>query len=304
MKKKDILKCFLIFGFLFFSGHLSAQENLLNWIKECEKDKYVDMTVIDNKFPESKKPDSYIVKITLKDKPQLVDLMKKAYESDKINAVSVIDKRVNGVMFPNRCIFAKTETDKTITETVFDFYYDVKTNETTITMIRSFDSPNLELKKRPNIPNIAANAQSKKASEDKKKMVKHEIAKVVLNNQTFGILPDDNRIFYNNKNFMGFENKKLVLQGIFIPDGARHVCAVKNYKYNVDKEGNVLVTFDFNGRIITGSFIIAMKKGDNYVEIIEVINQTIPYIRHNRKQIYGEVFPSGSCDYMPIVNEL
>jgi|GEM_PF-2331382 len=304
MKKKDILKCFLLFGFLFFSGHMSAQENLQNWIKECEKDKFVDMTVIDNKLPDTKKPDSYIVKITLKEKPQLVDLIRKAYENDKVNAFSVIDKRVNGVMFPNRCIFAKTEADKTITETVFDFYYDAKTNETTIIMIKTFDSRNQELKKKPNKSYIAAQAQSKKESVEKEKMANYEIAKVVLNNQTFGILPDDNRTPYNNKNFMGFENKKLILQGIFTQGGARHVCAVKNYKYNVDKEGNVLVAFDFTGRITTGNFKITMKKGDNYVEIIEVINLISSYNQHNRIQFYGEVFPSDSCDYMPIVNEL
>ncbi|OFY39201.1 MAG: hypothetical protein A2X18_04055 [Bacteroidetes bacterium GWF2_40_14] len=283
---------------------MSAQENLMNWIKECEKDKFVDMTVIDNKIPETKKPDSYIVKITLKEKPQLVELMRKAYESDKVNAFSVIDKRVNGVMFPSRCIFAKTEVDKTITETVFDFYYDTKTSETTMTMIRTFDSNNQELKKTLNKSNIASNAPSKKESVDKEKMENYEIAKVVLSNQTFGILPDDNRTPYNNKNFMGFENKMLILQGIFARDEARHVCAVKNYKYNVDKEGSIMVTFDFTGRITTGSFIITMKKGDNYVEIIEVINQTIPSYKHFRIRFYGEVFPSDACDYMPIVNEL
>ena len=290
---KDILKCFLLFGFLFFSGHISAQENLQNWIKECEKDKFVDMTVIDNKIPDTKKPDSYIVKITLKEKPKLVDLMIKAYENDKVNAISLIDKRVNGVMFPNRCIFAKAEADKTITETVFDFYYDVKSNETTITMIRTFGSRSY----------ITAYVQTKKESVEKEKMTNYEIAKVALSNQTFGILADDNRIPYNYHNFMGFENKKLILQGIFARDNARHVCDVKNYKYNVDKEGNILVTFDFTGRITRGNFIITMKKGDNYVEIIE-LNILVNSLFNPSMQLYGEVFPSDSCDYMPFVNEL
>jgi hypothetical protein len=295
MKKKVILKSLLLFGFLFFSVYLSAQENLQNWIKECEKDKFVDMTVINNKFPDTKKPDSYIVKITLKDKPKLVDLMIKAYENDKVNAFSAIDKRVNGVMFPNRCIFAKTEVDKTITETVFDFYLDAKTNETIITMIMTFNSRS----------NIAASVQTKKESVKKEKMTNYEIAKVVLANQTFGILPDDNRTPYNYHNFMGFENKKLILQGVFAQGYVRHVCDVKNYKYNIDTEGNIQVTFDFTGRMITTSnFKITMKKGDNYVEIIEVINVTSPYYVKKRLQLYGEVFPSDACDYMPIVNEL
>jgi len=150
MKKKDILKSLLLFGLLFIYGQMSAQESLQNWIKECEKDKLVDMTVIDNKFPDTRKPDSYIIKITLKDKPQLIDLMRKAYENDKTSAFSVVDKRVNGVMVPERCVFTKTEADKTITETVFDFYIDARTYITTITMIKTFDSGNKELAKKRN----------------------------------------------------------------------------------------------------------------------------------------------------------
>lgn len=148
MKKTDILKPFLLFGLLIFSGQMFAQENLQNWIKECEKGKLADMMIIDNKFPDTKKPDSYIVKITMKEKPQLVDLMKKAFENDRANAFSVIDKRVNGIMLPDRCVFSKTEVDKTITETVFDFYYSTKTNEIIVIMIKTFDSGNPELKKK------------------------------------------------------------------------------------------------------------------------------------------------------------
>lgn len=150
MKRTRILKYLFIWGFLPFSNHVLGQENLLQWIKECENDKTVDMTVIDNKFPDTRKPDCYVVKITLKDKSQLQELMYKAYEKDKPTAYSVIDKRVNGVMVPERCEFSKTETDKTVTQTIFDFYHDSKTGKSTVTMIKTFDSTNPDLKKKRN----------------------------------------------------------------------------------------------------------------------------------------------------------
>ncbi len=150
METIKMLRCLFLLVLLFFSGQAFGQENLIQWIKECKKDKTVDMTVIDNKFPDTKKPDCYAVKITLKNKPQLQELMYKAYEKDKPDAYSVIDKRVNGVMVPERCEFSKTETDKTVTQTVFDFYYDSKSGETEITMIKTFDSTNPDLTKKRN----------------------------------------------------------------------------------------------------------------------------------------------------------
>lgn len=150
MKSTKMLKSLFFFGFLFFSGYASGQENLIRWIKECEKDNTVDMTVIENKFPDTKRPDRYVVKITLKEKPQLQELMYVAYGKDKPDANSAIDKRVNGVMVPERCEFSKSETDKTVTQTVFDFYYNTKAGETVITMIRTFDSANPDLKKKRN----------------------------------------------------------------------------------------------------------------------------------------------------------
>lgn len=151
MKSIKFLKCLFFLGtILLFSIRVSGQENLIRWIKECEKDKTVDMTVIDNKFPDTRKPDSYIVKIVLKNKPQLQELMFEAYEKDKPGAYSVIDKRIDGIMIPERCEFSKTEADKTVTQTTFDFYYNSKTGETTAIMIKTYDSTNPDLKKKRN----------------------------------------------------------------------------------------------------------------------------------------------------------
>lgn len=144
------MKFLFAIGFFLFSGYIAGQERLMQWIKECEKDKTVDITVIDNKFPDTKKPDCYVVKITLKENSELEKRMYKAYENDRSNAYSVADKRVNGIMAPERCEFSKVEADKTVTQTTFDFYYGSKTGETVITMIKTFDSANPDLRKKRN----------------------------------------------------------------------------------------------------------------------------------------------------------
>ena len=149
-KKITLLPLFLLMAFT--SMETFAQKNLESWIKECEKDASIDLTVIDNKFPDTRKPDSYIVKIILKDKSQLLDKMYEAYSKDKDNAYSASDKRVNRAMVPDRCAFKVTEKDKTVTDIVFDFYYhkgEVR-NETVVTMIKRFDSANKELDKKRN----------------------------------------------------------------------------------------------------------------------------------------------------------
>ena len=57
--------------------------------------------------------------------------------------------------------------------------------------------------------------QNKKDSIEIARKAKFEIAKEILKSKTFGIMLDDNRTKYERRNFMGFVNNKLVLQGIF-----------------------------------------------------------------------------------------
>lgn len=146
--------------------------------------------------------------------------------------------------------------------------------------------------------------QNKKDSIEIARKAKFEVAKEVLKSKTFGILPDDNRTQYDRKNFMGFENNKLILQGIFAKSSPRHVCEVKNYIYKIDDNGNITVTFDFTGRVTSGKFKIVMQKGDNYVEIIETIGFNVNNPARTPFKLYGEVFPSDSCNYMVIANEM
>ena len=153
--------------------------------------------------------------------------------------------------------------------------------------------------------------QNKKESIEIARKAKFELAKEVLKSKTFGILLDDNRTKYERTNFMGFENNKLVLQGIIAHNGLRNVCEVKNYIYKLDDNGNVTVTFDFSGKAVSGSFIIQMQMGDNYVEIYEIIKPTSVYgpglnpkKTPRTLKLFGEVFPSDSCNYTIIETEI
>jgi len=148
MKRKKIRMPLFILIVLFSSTELFAQKNLESWIKECEKDSTVDITVIDNKFPDTKKRDSYIVKVSFKDKPVLLNKMYEAYIKDKPDSYSTSDKRVNGLIVPDRGCFTLIEKDQTVTDIVFDFYY--REGVITVTMIKKFDSANKDLDKKRN----------------------------------------------------------------------------------------------------------------------------------------------------------
>lgn len=148
---KKLIVLFILTIPLFAGTSAFGQKNLERWVKECEKDASVDMTVIDNKFPDTKKRDSYIVKITLDKNSDLVNKMYEAYKKDKADSYSFSDKRVNGVMQPDQCRFRTVESDKTETETVFDFYYRQKqSTQVSITIIKTFDVNNKELDKKRN----------------------------------------------------------------------------------------------------------------------------------------------------------
>lgn len=155
---------------------------------------------------------------------------------------------------------------------------------------------------------ISVFAQEQKEVTVSKKEARYEIAKTALSDKTFGILPDDNRTAFNKKNFMGIENEKLILQGIFAQRDERFECEIHNYVQKEDKKGNIVVTFDFSGRIVKGNFVISMAKGDNYAEIIETIiisktDNTNNYMPKPLK-LYGEVLPASMCDYLKIPNEI
>lgn len=142
MKIQTVFRLIFSIVILFASTEIFAQENMEKWIENCENDKTVDVTVIREYFPDTKKPDKHIVKITFQKRPRLFKSLIAAYEKDKHNAVSLVDERVNGVMNPSYCIFIKREQDKTETEIGFYFNHKSETNTWVVTMIKTFDINN------------------------------------------------------------------------------------------------------------------------------------------------------------------
>lgn len=151
---------------------------------------------------------------------------------------------------------------------------------------------------------LSAQAQSNKDSIKTQKQINFEIASQAFKTKTFGILPDDYKTPYNNKSFMGFEDNKLILQGLFAYSVERYVCDVTNYVYKLDEEGNVLVTFDFTNRRCSGNFSIVMNKGENYAEITEIIRFVKFSYKPKPLVNYGFVYPSSECDYMRVAVEM
>lgn len=143
---------FPIFSLLVLLGSVDAfgQKHLEQWIQECEKDINVDMTVIDNRFKDTRKKDSYVVKITLpNDSPYLAKLSEQ-YVKEKQNAAYFSDKREGGKTMFDRCTFYVTETDGTESEIVYDLYRSRDGKQVFVTMIKTFDYDNPELKGKRN----------------------------------------------------------------------------------------------------------------------------------------------------------
>lgn len=105
MKKCRLLTTMLalIASSLFFS--LSAQQNLLSWVKKCENESSINMTVIFKKDPKTKKEESKTISIEFKDKPSLLKDLLKAYNNDKDKAYKMSEKVVNGQQRPDYCQF-------------------------------------------------------------------------------------------------------------------------------------------------------------------------------------------------------
>lgn len=94
---------FVVAGCL--SSNLFAQDNLQDWVKKCENNSSLDMTVINNKDSETKKEVSKIIKIVIPGDSSLVNELMEAYDKDKGKANQSAEKRVAGVVRPDYCQF-------------------------------------------------------------------------------------------------------------------------------------------------------------------------------------------------------
>ena len=96
--KKVVIAIILFMGGTLFSN---AQESIKAIIKKCEKAGSVEMSYIINKDPETRKVQSSVTTIKIKDDPALVKEFIAAFEKEKDNAYSVSGSVKNGVSIPS-----------------------------------------------------------------------------------------------------------------------------------------------------------------------------------------------------------
>lgn len=149
-------------------------------------------------------------------------------------------------------------------------------------------------------------SKTKKECRIAEKAARYEKAKEVLKNMTFGVDPDYIKtktgyfdLYHSQKFFFGFEENNLIRQpanfsGYF---NSRAIYKVSNYIYREDDKGNVIVSFDYSGRLSNGKTLIKMKSGDNYAEVSLSIGSF-------NNIFTGNILPSDDIDYIVAVNTI
>ncbi len=130
---KAILSLFIILT-SFGLSKLNAQENLWRWVEKYKKDTSIDVTIITNNNPESKKVDKEIYSIVISDSPKIIDELINAYNKDKQNAYSHSERRSKGKDVSYHCVFK----NKDINET-FSFSFG-RANSVTLSIIKSYST--------------------------------------------------------------------------------------------------------------------------------------------------------------------
>lgn len=94
----------VILGLVFVIGGLStniwAQTNLKKWVEEAQNIDEVDVTIISERNPKTKKLSSSMISINFKNKPELEAKLYDAAKKDRDNADKVIENKRNGKIVP------------------------------------------------------------------------------------------------------------------------------------------------------------------------------------------------------------
>lgn len=134
MKKYQI--CLL--AFILFVGigtiQVYGQKNLENWVKKCENNESIDMTMISNKNPKTKKETKKVIQIKFKNNESLQKELINAFNRDKDNATRVSMERSNGMTRPGLCDFNMGDY-----EIRYVFQYNVHRQETTVNVQYLYD---------------------------------------------------------------------------------------------------------------------------------------------------------------------
>lgn len=106
MKNNNVLMmaCLLLAGS--FSMDLSAQEHLAAVVKKCEAIESVDIRVIHQRDPATKKLQQVIKSLDINKSPAIVNEILSAFEKDKERAVQAIDGKTNGKLMPQYYTFS------------------------------------------------------------------------------------------------------------------------------------------------------------------------------------------------------
>ena len=101
MKTKVFVAVLLFLMIGSFSMKIGAQENLAAMVRKCETMESVDMNVVRQKNPQTKKTESVITSITIKSNPVLVNEFLNAFQRDENKAYQVIEKKKGGKTIPS-----------------------------------------------------------------------------------------------------------------------------------------------------------------------------------------------------------
>ncbi|MCL1938586.1 MAG: DUF5024 domain-containing protein [Candidatus Azobacteroides sp.] len=105
MKTKNVFVAVLLLVMGSFSMKIVAQENLAAMVKKCESIESVDMNIVRQKNPHTKKTESIITSVTIRSNPALVSEFLTAFRKDEDNAYQVVENKQGGKIVPSFCQF-------------------------------------------------------------------------------------------------------------------------------------------------------------------------------------------------------
>lgn len=120
MKTKGVILAIILSLSMTSIDKLDAQENLNALMKKCENLQNVDIEVLFEKDPKTKKPTRNMTTVTfaVKENPKLQDEFLEAFQKDRNAAYKVIEGKKNGKILPTFYRFAAGTTDITYTSKI------------------------------------------------------------------------------------------------------------------------------------------------------------------------------------------
>ena len=101
MKTKNLFVAMLLLIMGSFSMKIVAQENLAAMVKKCETIESVDVNIVRQKNPQTKKTESVITSITIRSNPDLVGEFLVAFGKDERKANQTVERRQGGKTIPS-----------------------------------------------------------------------------------------------------------------------------------------------------------------------------------------------------------